>query len=233
MSGNKCAFPNCQNPIWTENGTLVGYMCHIEAHSPGGPRYNPNQAPSERDGFDNLLLLCGIHHPIIDNESETYTVDVLKRMKTDHEQKYVHGVEPTKEIIEILLQALAENDKDVYIDMLRSEIELCISTIESDKPRLLPVDRWTSAIASDALKLFKRDELEALSRIYSKIKNYNHFIEREHFDRYTWERLENENGFRLPYNQVRSFLADKASLLDELRTIKNVEWINPSAPTVA
>lgn len=179
------------------------------------------------------MLLCGIHHPIVDNESETYTVYALKKMKSDHEQKYVHGVEPTNEIIEKLLQALTENNKDVYVDMLRSEIELCISTFESDKPRLLPVDRWTSAVNSGALTLFKRDELEALSRIYLKIKDYNHVIEREHFDRYTWKRLENENGFRLPVNTVKSFLADKASLLDELRTLKNAEWINPSAPTVA
>jgi len=208
-------------------------MCHIEAHNPGGPRYNRTQTPSERDGFDNLLLLCGIHHPIIDNESETYTVDVLKNMKADHEQKYVHGVEPTDEIIGKLLQALTENNKEVYVDMLRSEIELCISMFELDKPRLLPVDLWTSAVNSGALTLFKRDELMALNRIYLKIKDYNHVIEREHFDRYTWTRLENENGFRLPYVTVKSFLADKASLIDELRTLKKAEWFNSSAPTAA
>jgi len=233
MSGNKCAFPDCQNPIWTENGTLIGYMCHIEAHNPGGPRYNPTQTLAERDGFDNLLLLCGIHHPIIDNEYETYTVDVLKKMKADHEQKYVHGVEPTNEIIEKLLQALTENNKEVYIDMLRSEIELCISMFELDKPRLLPVDLWTSAVNSGALTLFKRNELTALSRIYHKIKDYNYVIESRHFDRYTWTILENDNGFRIPYNLKRSFLADKASLLDELRTLKKAEWFNPSAPTAA
>jgi hypothetical protein len=227
MSGNKCAFPDCQNPIWTENGTLIGYMCHIEAQSPGGARYNPTQTPAKRDGFDNLLLLCGIHHPIIDIESETYTVDVLKKMKADHERKYMHGVEPTDEIIEKLLKALTENDKDVYINMLRSEIELCISELQSDNPQLLPVDRWTSAVNSGVLTLFKSDESEALSGIYHKIKGYNHVIESEHFDRHPWKRLEYEDGSRLPRNIVKSFLANKASLLDELRTLKNAEWLNP------
>jgi hypothetical protein len=61
MSGNKCAFPDCQNPIYTEDGILVGQMCHIEARSQGGKRYNPAQTDAERDGFENLLFMCGIH----------------------------------------------------------------------------------------------------------------------------------------------------------------------------
>jgi hypothetical protein len=223
MSGNKCAFPDCQNPIWTKNGTLIADICHIEAHSLGGPRYNPMQNEDEREGFENLLLICGIHHPVIDNEHEYYTVAVLKKIKADHEQKYINDIEPTNEVLEKLLQTITKNDKEIYINMLSSEIELCINTFELDRPRLLPVDRWTSAVNSGALELFRDDELGALSRIYQKIKDYNSFLESERFNRHTWAELEQEKGYRLPFMTVKRFLGDKTSLLDELRTLKKAE----------
>jgi hypothetical protein len=226
ISGNKCAFPGCQNPILTENGTLIGDMCHIEAHSPGGPRYNSTQTEDEREGFGNLLLLCKIHHPVIDNEYECYTVAVLKKMKAEHEQKYTNGAEPANKVFEKFLQTIAKNNKEIYTRMLRSEIELYISTLELDRPRLLPVDRWTSIVNSGALKLFKDHESGALSRIYQKIKDYNYIITCEHFDRYPWKRLEYEDGRRLPAMRVKQFLNDGASLLDELRTLENAEWLN-------
>ncbi len=82
-SGNKCAFPKCAN-VLIEGDTVVGKICHIKARKPGGPRYDPNQTSAERHGYDNLILLCGTHHPVIDDDEEAYTVDRLLRMKRNH-----------------------------------------------------------------------------------------------------------------------------------------------------
>ena len=228
LSGNKCAFPDCQNQILNENGTLVSDICHIEARSQGGPRYNSEQTDVQRDGFENLLLMCKIHHTVIDKEYEFYTVARLKEYKAGHEQKNMNGVEPTNEVVEELLETINKNDKGIYIGMLKSEIELCISRLDLDKPRLLPVDRWTSAVNSGALTLFNHDESGALSRVYQEIKDYNHVITSEHFDRYSWEMLEKEQGYRLPIMIVRPFLSHRLSLLDKLRTLKGAEWLNSS-----
>jgi hypothetical protein len=40
---------------------------------------------AERHGFDNLILMCSIHHSVVDDDWETYTAERLRRMKTDHE----------------------------------------------------------------------------------------------------------------------------------------------------
>jgi hypothetical protein len=85
-SGNCCAFPKCQTPI-VLGGTIVGKICHIKAASPEGPRYDPNQTAEERHGYDNLILMCGNHHTIIDDDLESYSVERLIKMKATHEAR--------------------------------------------------------------------------------------------------------------------------------------------------
>ena len=83
-SGNRCAFPKCDEPMVTGT-TIVGEICHIKAVSPGGPRYDAAQSEDERHGVDNLLLLCRPHHKVIDDDEIAYTVTRLTDMKNAHE----------------------------------------------------------------------------------------------------------------------------------------------------
>jgi hypothetical protein len=82
-SGNCCAFPTCDCEL-IDGDCVLGEICHIKASKPLGPRYDPNQTPAERHGYDNLLLLCGVHHKFIDDNPETYTVERLIRIKEEH-----------------------------------------------------------------------------------------------------------------------------------------------------
>jgi len=84
VSGNRCAFPKCKAEI-VHGATIVGKICHIKAANPGGPRYDANQSATERHDFGNLILLCGKHHDVIDDDEESYTVERLTKMKADHE----------------------------------------------------------------------------------------------------------------------------------------------------
>ena len=88
-SGNQCAFPECGSPIFEDNGLLTGECCHIKANSIGGPRYDANQLEEERNGVENLILLCRRHHTIVDRDVDTYTVDVLQQYKKTHEEQYM------------------------------------------------------------------------------------------------------------------------------------------------
>jgi hypothetical protein len=122
----------------------------------------------------------------------------------------------------------AHNDKIKYINMIRSEIELCISRLEHDRIELLPIDRWASAINSGALKLFETgSELQSLSAAYQKINDYNHLATAEHFFVLDWARLEREDGVRLPLMTVRRFLANRQTLISELRELSSSDWLNP------
>ena len=94
ISGNKCAFPECPNPIAEESGTITGEIAHICAASPKGPRYDPEQGENERHGFGNLILLCSRHHTIIDSEVDKYPVTHLLEIKRKHELKGAVEITP-------------------------------------------------------------------------------------------------------------------------------------------
>lgn len=84
VSSNRCAFPRCQQAL-VHSGKVTGRICHIKAASPQGPRYDVHQTDAERHGFDNLILMCPIHHDVIDADVVAYTVDRLRAMKAQHE----------------------------------------------------------------------------------------------------------------------------------------------------
>lgn len=87
LSGNLCAFPNCTKRMISENGNVFGQICHIEAAKPNEPRFNPAQTSQQRKSYENLILLCPNHHSETNDES-VYTVEKLKQMKKDHEDKF-------------------------------------------------------------------------------------------------------------------------------------------------
>lgn len=99
LSGNRCAFPKCPVALVdTDSGKVTGRVCHIKARSKKGPRYDPNQTPAERNGFDNLLLLCPFHHDVVDADVMSYSVERLVEIKRDHETANAGGSEPPAEI---------------------------------------------------------------------------------------------------------------------------------------
>ncbi len=88
-SGNKCAFSECNERIVDADGEYNGQICHIEAAEKGGERYNHDMDDEQRRSFENLVLLCYKHHRKTNNVIK-YPVDVLKKIKQDHEAQYVH-----------------------------------------------------------------------------------------------------------------------------------------------
>jgi hypothetical protein len=96
LSRNLCAFPDCPNEIVAarskqSTAAVVGHICHIYAASDSGPRGKPGLAEEERNSPDNLILMCGHHHPLVDKQWETYPASTLLRWKKAHEAKATSG----------------------------------------------------------------------------------------------------------------------------------------------
>ena len=97
MSGNLCAFPKCSTPLVDpQSGSIVGEICHIKGEKPGAARYESAQTNDERHGFDNLILLCNVHHKIVDDDETAYSVKRLVQMKLQHESRHA-GPSPVDE----------------------------------------------------------------------------------------------------------------------------------------
>ena len=87
-SGNRCVICRRElvvNPTAVDDESVVGEECHIVSERPQGPRYDASIPVHRIDDHENLLLLCRIHHKMVDDQEETYTAQVLHRLKKEHE----------------------------------------------------------------------------------------------------------------------------------------------------
>ena len=104
VSGNKCYFLNCNIALVDlESGTVTGEICHIKGKKPESPRYDPNQSDEEIHGFDNLILMCGFHHKVIDDDPDSYSVSLLEDIKKKHEESNFGGKELSDSVTNLFI----------------------------------------------------------------------------------------------------------------------------------
>ncbi|MDQ8432209.1 hypothetical protein Q3D33_04705 [Enterococcus faecium] len=89
-AANRCSMCDCRRELImdeteTDDYSVVGEECHIVAREKDGPRGESTLSKEERDKYDNLVLMCSIHHKVIDDQPNTYTVELLKNIKLEHE----------------------------------------------------------------------------------------------------------------------------------------------------
>jgi hypothetical protein len=60
-------------------------IAHIKGEHPGSARFDEKQPDSERQGIENLMLLCPNHHTLIDDlRPDDFPVDRLVEMRARH-----------------------------------------------------------------------------------------------------------------------------------------------------
>lgn len=124
VSGNLCAFPKCSTPlIDPQSGSVVGEMCHIKGEKPGAARYDSTQTNEQRHHFDNLILLCNVHHKIVDDDEVAYTVERLLRMKQDHEDRHV-ATTPVNEATAERFVSVAISNSTVHGPVITSHAQV-------------------------------------------------------------------------------------------------------------
>lgn len=107
ISNNRCAFPKCTQVLCDlKTGLVIGEICHIKARNEDGPRYDKSQSEDERNGFENLILLCPNHHTIIDADTEAYTNERLLNMKSQHELASQKEIECPDNIVNQFISSL-------------------------------------------------------------------------------------------------------------------------------
>ena len=92
-AAGRCSFTDCGERLTVDQAGesapyTFGEMAHIKGKRKGANRYDQKQPADQRDGYENLILLCPTHHTLIDkpeNEKE-YSVDILLEMKMVHEK---------------------------------------------------------------------------------------------------------------------------------------------------
>ncbi|CZH17943.1 Uncharacterised protein [Legionella pneumophila] len=89
LAAARCSFPDCRIDLTLENKPgekkQIGKIAHIVAYSDTGPRADACYPREKINSYENLILLCGTHHDVIDTASSRYSVTDLQNMKKQHE----------------------------------------------------------------------------------------------------------------------------------------------------
>lgn len=188
LSGNLCAFPDCTERIVDSSDTIIGEICHIKGHKPNSARYDPKQTDAERRSFDNLILMCGKHNKIVDdnNNHHKYTVEWLRRVKAQHEAKHRHAknAPPTSDAIRQFLAKkfvdTSEFDEPHYPQNLKALMRSLDEKFskEEKEQKLVEARELLSKLESLPLvsrkflrRLLERAESERMSVLLKEIEN--------------------------------------------------------------
>lgn len=84
-----------------EKKVLIGEECHIVGKDSSKPRYI-DEFP-KKETLSNRILLCRNHHKMIDDNEDIYSIDILKKMKKEHEDSIAERIK-NKEIKPIVIE---------------------------------------------------------------------------------------------------------------------------------
>ncbi len=87
-SGSLCAFCKARMVVDAsseDSESVVGEECHIVSGKKKGPRYDANYDPDAIDNIRNLILLCRVHHKLVDDQADTFTAPMLRQLRENHE----------------------------------------------------------------------------------------------------------------------------------------------------
>lgn len=164
-SGNRCAFPGCKECLIFDEVNQSN-MCHIISPASNGPRHIENFNGGNYDEEDNIIVLCLMHHNLVDNRVNEYPADTLRDMKRCHEQYIEEALRKNDSNLvfirkflnicaecnmnEMLSQNLVSPFKDLYFDMstvFHEEINHLLHSIDSinvDKNILHDIEYFAS-----------------------------------------------------------------------------------------
>lgn len=173
-SGGYCGNPTCHRNLFDffETGeiTNVEEMAHIIGQKEKGPRGEDELPLSERDEFDNIILLCPTCHTTIDKNPKLYPNETIRKWKREHEESIKNlfiapRFETREEARKYLFPIFVENkavfdqygpfSENAAKDQMATELEwnrLCLQ-------KLIPNNRKIEAAVAQNIYLLKEYEL--------------------------------------------------------------------------
>lgn len=97
-AGNRCSYrfkgEVCSELlVLTDGGKHVNISeeCHIVGEKPTAARHVEDFPATE--SYSNRILMCRNHHKAIDDDEDTYTAEVLEKMKKSHEEAILRATQ--------------------------------------------------------------------------------------------------------------------------------------------
>ncbi|MGR7828696.1 HNH endonuclease signature motif containing protein [Klebsiella aerogenes] len=211
-----CSFSGCNEKLSVAEAAegapyTIGEMAHIKGNRPGSNRYDIEQPASERDSYENLILLCPTHHTLIDKVEnvDRFSVEILHEMKREHEVSISNRLaiikfESVDKLKDQISTYLAENHQsweqfgplsDNAKKNPNSEQIYAVWTSER-LSIIVPNNREIVKILQGNRELFSRNEQRLVSKFIQHAESYERWVNDE-----------------IPYNAIQRFPLDFETLI--------------------
>lgn len=122
-----CAYPGCEERLVFEDPTrgvrsIAVQIAHIRSEKPDGPRYDAHFHRDLLNMEENLLLLCGKHHGVVDQNDSVFTTEELLEWKVAQVAQ-AGGTVVTDHDLAGMIQTL-ESSLSALHSLLRVAVEL-------------------------------------------------------------------------------------------------------------
>lgn len=172
-AAGRCSMPDCRKVLVAEasdavpsKSTLIGENCHIIGEKEASSRGRSILNDDDRNRYPNLILLCRIHHKIIDDDETAWPVERLHTIKGDHEIW-----------VETALTEGGDIDEEWYsaiINMITEKLQLLSWEGISDHAlRGMLLDSFVAGVSDVSLYLFKAIYPGVKQELENKIINLN------------------------------------------------------------
>lgn len=180
-SGGFCSNPNCHRNLFEflDPGDIanVEEFAHIIGQKENGPRGKDELLLSQRDEYDNIILLCPTCHTMIDKNPHLYPKEMLKKWKREHEESIKNlFVAPQfnnrKDARDYIMPILMENkavfdqygpySENAVKDKMATELEWERLSLQ----KIIPNNRMIESVVSRNKDLMTEEE----SRLFIRFK---------------------------------------------------------------
>lgn len=165
-AAGRCQFRGCHKLVYLDEVTMsasnLGWVSHIVAASPTGPRGDPKRSPELQTDIGNLMLTCRDHGKVIDDPGrvEEYPEHLLLTFKREHERRIrlVTGVGPEAKV-HVVIVRMAVRGRSSAITSDEAHRALLPLFPAEEQPRLIDLSQLTLSpttpgylqLAADAL----------------------------------------------------------------------------------
>jgi len=194
-SANRCNIEDCRDELCIESDadghTIVGEECHIVAKSERFVRGKSDLSSSERDLYDNLILLCKKHHKEIDNwdNEKKYSVEFLKKLKCNHE----NWVRETLSKKKIKKKEFYFDEDIIFDEQYISEVAEWIidntrydymveEKVKSGLSELSYLNKKSRKLLVSVINYYEKNKELDINSLHSKLVNDEEFSEGEFFE---------------------------------------------------
>lgn len=191
-SGGYCGNPNCHRNLFDffETGeiTNIEELAHIIGQKEDGPRGKEDLPLSQRDEFDNIILLCPTCHTIIDKNPKLYPKETIRKWKREHEENIRNlflapRFEKREDVRRYIFPIFAENkavfdqfgpySENAVKDQMATELEwerLCLQKLIPNNRKIeAAVAQNIDLLTEDGLRLFTQFKLHREGFEYNKL----------------------------------------------------------------